>query len=453
MEVSMPEKTLGTMLTRRTVARRTLLKGVGVGLAAISLAPALSACGMIPGMGGDKLTIWTDATFAPPSDDFQTEQINKWAKGKSVEIEVTRETGDNVRQKLQAAIESKQLPDLTQVDDGRFTAFYKSGIFTDHSDLFAEMGKQWGGWYPSGQKIVTIDGKQWMMPYSLDSSLMLYRQDILQAAGFKEAPKTWDELFDQAKKAQTPPNIYGVGFQVNKAGTDAETTYNLMMLSYGGRIVNEDGKMANIKTPEMLAFLNRLKSSWEMGIYPPGVTGWDNAGNNTALQDEKVVFIQNPASPLVWFRTNKPEMLPKIGVSGAPAGPKGQFNTAYIRDGFAVLNTGNQKRMDLARDLVKFLYTKEVYTGWMNLAFPAPAVAGMEDLAIWKDPQRKGFLEAVKTGVLLGHPGPPTQAYSEFNNRQPLISAMARMVVDGWTPEKALDELAQTAEDTFSKYK
>mgnify|MGYP006171533801 CR=1 FL=1 len=30
-----------------------------------------------------------------------------------------------------------------------------------------------------------------------------------------------------------------------------------------------------IKTPEMLAFLTRVKSSWEMGVYPPGVTGWD----------------------------------------------------------------------------------------------------------------------------------------------------------------------------------
>jgi multiple sugar transport system substrate-binding protein len=440
-------------LTRRGVARRTLLKSVGVGLGAITLAPALSACGMIPGMGGDKLTIWTDATFAPPSDDFQTEQINKWAKSKGIEVEITRETGDNVRQKLQAAIESKQLPDVTQADDGRFTAFYKSGIFTDHSALFAEMGKQWNGWYKAGEQIVTVDGKQWMMPYSLDSSLILYRRDILEAAGFKEPPKTWDEMFDMAKKAQSPPNVYGVGFQVNKAGTDAETTYNLMMLSYGGKIVNEDGKIANIKTPEMLAFLNRLKSSWELGIYPPGVTGWDNAGNNTALQDEKVIFIQNPASPLVWFRDNKKDMLPKIGVAGAPAGPKGQFNPAYIRDGFAVLNTGNQKRMDLSRDLIKFLYTKEVYTGWINLAFPSPAVAGMEDLEIWKNPQRKGFLDAAKTGILQGYPGKPSQAYSEFNNRQPLISAMARMVVDGWTPEKALDELAQTAEDTFSKYK
>jgi multiple sugar transport system substrate-binding protein len=368
-------------------------------------------------------------------------------------VEITRETGDNVRQKLQAAIESKQLPDISQVDDGRFTAFATSGIFTDHSELFAEVGKQWGGWYKPAERIPTKDGKQWFMPYSIDSSLILYRQDILQAAGFKEGPKTWDEMFDMAKKAQTPPNVYGVGFQVNKAGTDAETTYHLMMLSYGGKIVNEDSKLANIKTPEMLAFMTRLKTSWDLGIYPPGVTGWDNAGNNTALQDEKVIFIQNPASPLVWFRDNKKEMLPKIGVAGAPAGPKGQFNTAYVRDGFAILNTGNQKRMDLSKDLLRHLYSQDVYRQWVQLAFPSPAVAGMEDHEVWKNPQRKGFLDAAKTGILQGHPGQPSQAYSEFNNRQPLISAMARMAVEGWSPEQALDELAKVAEDVFSKYK
>ena len=449
----MVEKTIGTTLTRRGVARRTLLKTVGVGLGAISLAPVLSACGMIPGMGGDKLTIWTDATFAPPSDDYQTEEINNWAKSKNVEVEITRETGDAVQQKLQAATESKQLPDVSQVNDGRYTLFFASNIFTDVSDLYAEFGKAWGGFYKPAEQLATKNGKQFMLPYSLDSNLLLYRKDILDAGGVKESPKTWDELFDVAKKLQTPPNVYGVGFQFNKAGTDAEDTFRLMMLSYGASIVNAEGKLGNVKSPEMLAFLTRLKGSWDMGIYPPGVTGWDNAGNNTALQDEKVIFIQNPASPLVWFRTNKPDMLPKIGVSGVPAGPKGQFNTAYIRDGWAIMNTGNQKRMDQSKDLMRHLYSKDVYRKWMELAFPAPAVAGMEDLDIWKNPQRKGFLDAAKTGILLGHPGPPTPAYSEFNTRTPLISAAARMAVEGWSPEQALDELAKVAEDVFSKYK
>jgi ABC-type glycerol-3-phosphate transport system substrate-binding protein len=254
-------------------------------------------------------------------------------------------------------------------------------------------------------------------------------------------------------RLQKPPNLYGVGFQFNRAGTDAENTFTMMMLSYGASIVKEDGKTTNVKTPEMLQFLNRIKSSWDMQVYPPGVTGWDNSSNNTALQDEKVIFINNPASPLVWFRDNKPAMLPKIGVSAMPAGPKGQFTSAYLRDGFAIMNTGNQQNIDLSKDLIRHLFSRDVYRKWMELAFPAPAVAGMEDLEIWKNPQRKGLLDAAKTGVLSGHPGQPSPAYSEFDNRQPLISAAARMVVDGWSPEQALDELAKTAEDVFSKYR
>jgi multiple sugar transport system substrate-binding protein len=449
----MSGQTMGTALTRRGATRRTLLRTTAIGLGAIALAPALSACGMIPGLGGDKLTIWTDATFAPPSDDFQTEQINAWAKSKNIEVEITRETGDNVQQKLQAAVESKQLPDVSQADVGRFTLFYPAGIFTDVSDLYGEFSKAWGGFYGPAEKTVTKEGKQFLLPYSIDSNLFLYRKDILDAGGVKEAPKTWEELIDVAKKLQTPPNLYGLGFQFNKAGTDAESTFRMMGYDYGAYIVKEDGKLGNVKSPEMLQTLTLIKKTWDMGIYPPGVTGWDNAGNNTALQDEKVIFIHNPASPLVWFRTNKPDMLPKIGVMGVPAGPKANLNQAYVRDGFAVMNTGNQKRMDLSKDLMRFLYSQDVYRGWMNLAFPAPAVAGMEDLAIWKNPQRKGFLDAAKTGILDGYPGPPTPAYSEFNTRTPMINAATRMAVDGWPPEQALDELAKTAEDVWSKYK
>jgi len=34
-----------------------------------------------------------------------------------------------------------------------------------------------------------------------------------------------------------------------------------------------------------------------------------------------------------------------------------------------------------------------------------------------------------------------------------MINAATRMAVDGWSPEQALDELAKTAEDVWSKYK
>ncbi|HEY3107344.1 MAG TPA: extracellular solute-binding protein [Chloroflexota bacterium] len=439
-------------MARRLLTDRLTRRGFIGGTALAAFVAAAAGCNVMPGLGAkSKMLVWSDATFAPASDDYQTKVIEDWAKDKGVDIEVLRPGA--TQEKIQAAIESKQLPDITQMDDGRYTRFNPSGLLLDVSDMYAEIGKQWGGFYPPAQKLATIKGKQGLLPYSIDSSLLLYRNDILQEGGIKEFPKTWSEMFDTMKKLQKPPDLYGVGFQFNQAGTDSENTFSMMAYSYGASIVKEDSKTINVKTPEMLAFLTELKRSWDLGIYPPGVTGWDNASNNTALQDEKVIVIHNPASPLVWFRNNKPAMLPKIGVAGTPAGPTGKaFNSAYIRDGFAIMQTGNQKNIDLSKELMRLLYTKDVYRQWIQLAFPAPAVAGMEDHPVWQNPQRKGFLDAVKTGVIAGYPGESTEAAAELGTRNPFLTMGIRMAVDKWTPQQAIDELDKVARDVYSKY-
>lgn len=438
-------------LIHRRLSRRGLLKTAG-GVALLSaFSGALASCGAIGG-GKEKLTIWTDATFAPPSDDYQTKVINEWAEKKSVEVEITREPGDQVAKKLQAAIEAKQFPELAQVDGGRYTLHRDKDIFLDVSTLYAEVSKPWGGFYKVADETATFNGKQMMLPYSIDSSLILYRKDLLDKAGLA-APKTWDELYDHATKLQKPPELYGVGFQLNKAGTDAESTYYHMALSFGANPVSADGKTPTFLTDQMVNFVQYVKKQWDRGVYPPGVTGWDNAGNNTNFQEEKVVFINNPASPIVWARANKPDLLPKIGVAAMPAGPSGKsYTSAYVRDGFALFKTTPDKRQDLVKDLMRHLYSKEIYTKWIELAFPSPATQGLENLDIWKDPKRGGFLEAAKTGILGGFPGPSTPAWSDFGGNTPYINMLSRVIVEKWDAKQAVEEQDKLMKSIYAKY-
>jgi multiple sugar transport system substrate-binding protein len=439
-------------LGTKRISRRGALKIAGGAALLSAFSGPLAACA-VPGMGGsEKMTIWTDATFAPPSDDFQTETIQAWGKSKNVEIELTREPGADIDKKLQAAIESKQFPDLSQVDGGRYIKYGPSNSFLDLTDLYAEVGKQWGGFYKVAEQTATVGGKQSMMPYSIDSSLILYRTDLLKAANL-QAPKTWDELYDQAAKLQKPPELYGVGFQLNPVGTDAENTYYHMALSFGAMPVSDDGKTPKFDSPEMLKFVNYVKQQWDRGVYPPGVTGWDNAANNTNYQEGRVAFINNPASPIVWARTNKPDFLEKIGVAAMPAGPSGKsYTSAYVRDGWAMFNGVTEKKRDLTKDLLRRLYSKEVYTKWMELAFPAPALNGLESLDIWKDPKRGGFLEAAKTGILAGFPGPQTPAWAEFGTRTPYINMLARVIVEKWEAKRAIEEQDKVMKDIYAKY-
>jgi multiple sugar transport system substrate-binding protein len=445
------EEIMAALFSRR-LSRRGALKVAGGAALLSAFSGSLAACGGIGGGGREKLTVWTDATFAPPSDDYQTQVMEEWAKSKNVDIEITREPGADVQKKLQAAVESKQFPDISQVNDGRFILFYPANVFLDVTDLYKEVGAPYGGFYKVAEQQATKNGKQYMLPYSIDSSLILYRKDILDAAGL-QAPKTWDELYDQAARLQKPPELYGVGFQLNNAGTDAEGTYYTMALSFGASLVGPDSKTVTVNTPEMLNFVNYVVKQWDRGVYPPGVTGWDNAANNVNFQEERVIFIDNPASPIVWARQNKPEFLPKIGVSNIPAGPTGKsFTRAYVRDGFALFTTTPEKRQELAKDLLRKLYSKEVYTKWVELAFPAPATQGLENLDIWKNPQRGAFLEAAKTGILNGYPGEPTPAYAELSTRVPFLSMLQRVIVEKWEPKRAIEELEKVAKDIYAKH-
>jgi multiple sugar transport system substrate-binding protein len=439
-------------LFNRRLSRRGALKVAGGAAVLTAFSGSLAACGGIGG-GKEKLTVWTDATFAPPSDDYQTKVMQDWAASKNVDIEITREPGADVQKKLQAAIESKQFPDISQVDGGRYTLFSPANVFLDVTDLYKEVSGPYGGFYKvAQQQATTKEGKQFFLPYSIDSSLILYRKDILDGAGL-QAPKTWDELYDMAAKLQKPPELYGVGFQLNPAGTDAESTYYHMALSFGASLVAADSKTVTVNTPEMLTFVNYVKKQWDRGVYPPGVTGWDNSANNVNFQEERIIFINNPASPIVWAKDNKPELMPKIGVSAMPAGPTGKsFTSAYVRDGFALFNTTPQKRQDLAKDLMRHLYSKEIYTKWVELAFPSPALQGLENLDIWKNPQRGGFLEAAKTGILGGYPGEPTPANAELGTRTPFLAMLGRVIIEKWEPKAAIEELEKVAKEIYAKH-
>jgi ABC-type glycerol-3-phosphate transport system substrate-binding protein len=425
------------------------MKTVGAAGLLTAFSGTLAACGGISFGGREKLSLWLDATFAPPADDYQTKVMEDWAKTKNIDIEISREPNT---QKLQAAIESKQFPDIALVDGGRLNLLYPSGVFLDVSDFAKEVSAPYGGFYKLAVTQSTKEGKQWIVPYSLDSNLILYRKDLLDKAGL-QPPKTWDEMYDQAAQLQKPPELYGVGFQLNKAGTDAEDTYYLMALSFGASLVAADSKTITINSPEMLTFVNYVKKQWDRGVYPPGVTGWDNAANNANYQEERIVFIHNPASPIVWARTNKPEFLPKIGVAAMPAGPTGKaFMEAYVRDGLALFKNTPESRQTLAKDLIRHFLSKPIYTGWVDLAFPSPALMGLEGLDVFKNPQRGAFLEAAKTGIVSSYPGELTPAFAELDSATPFLSILSRVIVDKWEPKAAIDEMDKRAKEIYAKH-
>lgn len=439
------------------VSRRAFLKSTG----AVGAMALLAACAPVGSPGGGaapaeeakSLSVWAFRSFAPPADDILLGQIDTWGKENNVDLEVVAEIEvPTMNERLMAGIESKVLPDMSAIAGGRVALHYPAGIFADVSDFYAQLSDELGGFFRAAEQTATIDGKQWVIPASCDTSLMYYRKDILDEKGVA-IPKTWQEYTDNLKAAQTPPDMYGSGIALNKASGDGNGTLTMMMYSFGASLVAEDGVTITADSQEMRDWLTFfVEGMYNQGIFPPGIFEWDNASNNAAYQDETVISINNPASVLIWLLENKPEIAAATAIEALPAGPKGAFSSAGTRFAWSIFNTTPAEKQELSKGLIHYLMSPEQYEPWITAAFAAPSTLKYAEMELWNDPQRAGFLEATKNGVMLGYPGPITPAAAELDSLMPATSMALRVIIDGWSVDEAVLEAAQVATDIYSKH-
>ncbi len=89
-------------------------------------------------------------------------------------------------------------PDLANWYAGnRMAPFVNSGQFTDVSDVWAE--NDLGDTLASAESSMTIDGKQWGVPYTYYQWGIYYNKDVYEQVGV-EVPETWDEFLANCAK-------------------------------------------------------------------------------------------------------------------------------------------------------------------------------------------------------------------------------------------------------------
>jgi len=81
--------------------------------------------------------------------------------------------------------------------------------------------------------IASMDGKPWSVPVNIHrSNVLWYRTDKLEAAGIKEAPKTWDDLFAAAETLKAK-NIPALAIAENEPGFCGHEFENVLVATLG----------------------------------------------------------------------------------------------------------------------------------------------------------------------------------------------------------------------------
>ena len=205
--------------------------------------------------------MWRLKTYIPPADKILDANAQECAKKAGVELAIQTYTFDDMWTKYTAAIESKTLPDIAELDAVGPARLANLGRLTDVSDVVAAVTKELGGILPNAEGAVKFGGKFNAVPHYAIPLVLFYRRDILAKVG-AEPPDTWDqihEVSDKIKKAdiQDFPN----GFPWNRTGDGYDPAMSLLW-SYGAAWVDKSGKFIGIPKAQGLEALKVATRSY-----------------------------------------------------------------------------------------------------------------------------------------------------------------------------------------------
>lgn len=161
-------------------------------VAALSTAAILSAGGFsasAEGLTGD-LTIFLDTSNPAPRKVMEDTIAQFQDMNPDLNIETTIIDRDAYKTQIRNFLTANAPDVATWYAANRMKPYVEAGLFEDVSDLWAE--EEIAGNLASTKGAMTIDGKQWGVPYTYYQWGVYYRKDIFDELGLSE-PTNWEE--------------------------------------------------------------------------------------------------------------------------------------------------------------------------------------------------------------------------------------------------------------------
>jgi trehalose/maltose transport system substrate-binding protein len=209
----------------------------------------------------------------------------------------------------------------------------------------------------------TVKGKLVSLPLYTDAGVLYYRTDLLEKYGYKEPPKTWEELAEMAKKIQDGERQAGkADFQgfVFEGKASESVTCNAIewVYSYGGGTIIDPDRKVTINNPNAIKALEAAKS-WVGTISPQGVVSYGEEEARNIWQAGNAAFMRNWPYAYALGDDKKSVISGKFAATVVPKGGADGKNAACL-GGWQLMVSAYSKNADAAADLARFLCAAEI---------------------------------------------------------------------------------------------
>ncbi|MXS75699.1 sugar ABC transporter substrate-binding protein [Microbacterium sp. CSI-V] len=378
---------------------RTALRTLTAALAAGVLVGSLTACGSsstttapadIPAEGtddGTSLTLWTRA----PLEKQAKELVEAYNSSHKNQVELTVVPNDDYVAKVGAAAGSGGLPDLFAADIVYVPNWVQQGLFQDVTsqiDGLSYKDTLNKGHLDAG----TLDGKQYVLPFVLDLSVMMWNKDLVKEAGLdpEKAPATLADFAKTAKAVQAlnKPGVSGTSTGLNCGGCLLFTWFPSIWAS-GEDVLNADGTESLLNNSAAKDVYSTWKDLQASGAVAPGSTDETGATWVAGFQEGNVGIMPFPATLL-------PGLTFDAGVAGIP-GVDGGESTFVGGDGIGISKDSKQSAQ--AWNFLSWLTSEDAQVGVLAKGGSTVARSDLADNEYSaKDPRQVAINEVAGKG-------------------------------------------------------
>jgi len=431
------------------VTRRRFLAGAASAAATLAAGTRPAAPAV---RKGTSLRLWILKTYVAPTNKAIEASAQRWADKHGATVTVEYFTFEDMQTKYVAAIENRNTPDVGQLETGAPARFAAMGQLLDLTG-FARQVEAQGGKPPANVAPVTvIDGKVYAIPWYIMPAFWYVWRDVFEKHKVK-LPETFEDAKAAAQALNRPSEgFYGMGQSWNRT-SDGYGVMQSLMYSYGVSWADKAGKYRSIKVPAMQRVMRWATDIYKEGIQPADTLSWTGSQNNEAFIARKIAQTSN--GPSITFaledalakardakeRKQREEALANHLALPHLAGPDGRRMWG-LAISFGIFKSTRDP--EAAMSLVAHLTSPEETLSVMKESYGqfAPVLDKAREASrdyFNKNENYRNFGRAAEWFVATGWPGPVTPAAAEVQASNVLTDAPAKVIVDRWSVDQAID--------------
>lgn len=364
------------------------------------------------------------------------------AENPGIRINVTAFPWTEGRESLVTAIIAQSGPDIVQIGSTWFPQMADAGGLLDltpHFDgaEFAYLDRD--SFFEGALAGATFDGKNYGVPWYVETRVLFYRSDLLREVGFDNPPATQSELLEAATLLAEQSGYFGMDMNI----LDSQTLH-IFSHSNGMEMVDATTRTANFADPVLIEAMTLYAEFFQSGaVSIPGEFEMDII--QAFSEGIRPMFISGPWMVNAFVNAVEDGTIEDFewDIAVLPQGSTG--NTSFL-GGAQLTATAWTAHEEAAVSFINFMSNPDVQVEWFEMSTTLPSVA-----SAWNNPLLVENDKLAVFGAQLNDAQGPSVIieFSEIETR--IVYALERIVVGGDDVAETMNRLNAEAQEILDR--